>query len=115
VYDLLAGLVLLLSHEVRHTDGIGHIVCEAGPQSGLPACDGDFDPGALSAFGVAWWMARLIETGTINVGLSCTPVNAQIAANFLYSEDILSSEFMGIKPPQAVASALPGGPCPSRD
>lgn len=111
VYDVLAGLVLLLSHEVRHTEGIGHIVCEAGPKSGLPACDGDFDPSKLSAFGVAWWMARLIETGKINVGLSCTPDNAQIAANFLYSENILSTEFMGIKPPLAAASALPGGPC----
>jgi len=111
VYDLLAGLVLLLSHEVRHADGLGHVLCVSGFKTGILACDQDFDPENLSPFGVAWWMANLIETGKVNVGLSCNPVNAQIAANFLFSEEVLSEEFMGRKPPMAVASSVPGGPC----
>lgn len=111
VYDLLAGLVLLLSHEVRHTDGIGHVLCVSGYKTGLYACDQDFDPANLTPYGVAWWMANLIETGKINMGLSCTPVNAQIAANFLYSQDILRTEFMGSKPPLSAASPIAGGPC----
>lgn len=111
VYDLVAGLILLLTHEVRHHDGIGHVLCGPGAKSGLHACDQDFDPANLSAFGAAWWMANLIETGRINVGLSCTLANAQIAEVFRYSQDILGAEFMGIKPPPAIASPVPGGPC----
>jgi hypothetical protein len=111
VYDVLAGLVLLLTHEVRHTDGIGHVLCVSGFKTGLQACDQDFDRANLSAFGVAWWMANLIETGRINVGLSCTPVNAEIAANFMYLQDVLGAEFMGSKPPLAVVSPISGGPC----
>jgi hypothetical protein len=56
-------------------------------------------------------MASLIETGKLDVGLTCTPANAQIAANFLQSQEILSTEFMGTRPPTAVASETPGGAC----
>jgi hypothetical protein len=73
VYDVLAGLVLLLTHEVRHSDGIGHVLCVHGPKTGLHACDQDFDPANLSAFGVAWWMANLIETGKMNMGFRARP------------------------------------------
>jgi hypothetical protein len=60
-------------------------------------------------------MANLIETGKMNVGLSCTPANAQIAANFMYLQDVLGAEFMGSKPPLAVVSPISGGPCPASE
>ena len=111
VYDLLAGLALLVGHEVRHADGFGHALCVSGYKAGIQACDQDFDPDNLTPFGVAWWMVMLIETGKINMGLSCTSANSQIAAKFFLLEDILSEEFMGSRPPLGVASAVPGGPC----
>ncbi len=110
--DVLARLALLLSHEVRHADGHPHVACVSGSGAGLWACDQDFDLANLSAYGVAWWMDNLFETGRINIGLSCKPTTAQIASIFLNSENSLgSNNFVGNKPPVAVPSPVPGGPC----
>jgi hypothetical protein len=111
----LSDALTLLTHEVRHVDGFGHVGgCPLFPTQPF-GCDQTYNENNLAAYGVQWWLHSQWLSGGLNVGIGClsefhiiTIANSHISRN----NNDFRKRFVDNAPPVLSMPAFPGGLCP---
>jgi hypothetical protein len=114
-WNSVSAWMALFAHEARHADGPGHVTgCPAFP---LPTdaygCDATYDPAHMSSYGVQYWLFSGWATGTIVVGIACTPFGEaqSYASTAAGNANSYLSRFVSNAPPVVTARPPFGGPC----
>jgi len=106
----LAAQVMLIAHEVRHSEGSGysHVSC-----CGIPGgCDQTYDETNLSAYGIQYYLAKQFLTGSINLGYSCDQqTSTQLGNQFRGLANVYPIRFCDTKPATLPLPPSPGGAC----
>ncbi|MBK9036885.1 MAG: Ig domain-containing protein [Myxococcales bacterium] len=112
----LASSLDFFLHEIRHTDGPGHVTgCPAFPApTDPPGCDATYDLAYLGSYGVQYWLNAGWATGSLHIGLGCAPpatATPYLAAHVAAANDF-RTRFVTGAPPAVTAALHYGGPCP---
>jgi hypothetical protein len=111
----LASSLDFFLHEIRHTDGPGHVTgCPAFPMpTGPLGCDATYDLNYLGSYGVQYWLNAGWATGFLHIGIECAPAaEAQryLDAHVAAANDF-RTRFVANVPPVVTAGLRYGGPC----
>jgi len=111
----LASSLDFFLHEIRHTDGPGHVNgCPAFPAPTDPAgCDATYDLAFLGSYGVQYWLNAGWATGYLHVGIGCAApdTTSRYLATHVAAAGDFRTRFVTGAPPPVTSAVRYGGPC----